>query len=218
MRPRLHNLVSYAVAQLVLMLVVGVRLAGGAAQRALPIAAIVGIGMWCLHFARRAGESAFIHRYSKPQVPLGDVITEYLYYWGFAVWNALSLLSESYRGPALGWVVVGAAVFVLAELGNAKAHRMLRDMRPAGTATRVIPRGFLFERVSSPHYLFEILTWVGFALATQTWASLAFLLLGSGILASWARARHLAYRKDFDGREGRASYPVERRALIPGVF
>jgi very-long-chain enoyl-CoA reductase len=206
------------VAQLVFMLVVGLRLAGGAAQRALPIAVSVGIGMWCLHFARRASEAAFIHRYGKPQVPLADVLTEYVYYWGFAVWNALSLLSESYRGPALGWVLTGAAVFVLAELGNAKAHRMLRDLRPAGTAARVIPRGFLFERVSSPHYLFEILTWVGFALATQTWAALAFLLLGSGILASWARARHLAYRKDFDGLEGRASYPAARRALIPGVF
>jgi very-long-chain enoyl-CoA reductase len=82
----------------------------------------------------------------------------------------------------------------------------------------VIPRGFLFERVSCPHYGFEILTWVGFALLAGTWASRAFLLVGAGILASWARTRHVAYLRDFDGREGRELYPQERRALIPGLF
>ena len=174
--------------------------------------------MWCLHFARRASESAFVHRYAKPAVPVGDVVTEYVYYWGFATWNAWSLFSPSYHAPALPWLVAGSAVFVLAELGNAKAHRMLRDLRAPGTSTRVIPHGFLFERVSSPHYLFEILSWVGFAITVQSWAALAFLLVGACILGSWAHARHAAYRKDFDGREGRESYPSARRALLPGIF
>src|SRR6185295_16774726 len=97
----------------------------------------------------------------------------------------------------------GGAVFVVAELGNARAHRMLRNLRPEGSKLRVIPRGFLFERVSSPHYLFEILSWVRFALVTQTWAALAFLVVGAGILGSWARVRHAAYYEQFDGREGR---------------
>jgi very-long-chain enoyl-CoA reductase len=218
MRPRLHNLISYSLALLVFSAVVGWRVASGKLHHALPLAASLGIAMWCVHFARRAGEAAFVHRYGKQQVPLGDVVTEYVYYWGFAAWNAFSLLSEGYRSPGTAWVALGTTVFVLAELGNAKAHRMLRDLRAAGTAVRVIPRGFLFEWVSSPHYLFEILSWVGFALALQTWAALSFLLLGAGILASWARTRHLAYRKDFDGLEGRPAYPGDRRALIPGVF
>ena len=76
----------------------------------------------------------------------------------------------------------------------------------------------MFERVSSPHYLFEILSWVGFALVTETWAALAFLLVGAGILGAWAHSRHVAYKKDFDGLAGRELYPAARRALIPGVF
>lgn len=62
---------------------------------------------------------------------------------------------------------------------------MLRDLRPAGTTLRVIPRGFLFERVSCPHYSFEICSWIGFALVAQTWSALAFLVVG----AFWARGR-----------------------------
>ena len=216
MPPRAHNLISYGVALLVFVAVFAVRaqLTAGA----LASTALVATTMWVVHFARRAAESAWVHRYGKTAVPLGDVVTEYLYYWGFATWNAFSVTSSSYREPARWLVALGLAVFVVAELGNARAHRMLRDLRPVGTKTRVIPRGYLFERISCPHYFFEILSWVGFALVTETWAARAFLLVGAGILGSWAHARHVAYRKDFDGREGRELYPAARRALIPGVF
>jgi very-long-chain enoyl-CoA reductase len=91
-------------------------------------------------------------------------------------------------------------------------------LRAPGGREKQIPRGFLFQRVSCPHYLFEILSWAGFNLVTQTWAGVAFMLVGAGILAAWAHTRHVAYRKDFDGREGREMYPAQRRALIPFVF
>jgi very-long-chain enoyl-CoA reductase len=216
MPPRAHNLLSYTFALLVFAAVFGVRALGRTAP--LSPVALVAASMWCVHFARRASESAWVHRYGKTSVPTSDVVTEYVYYWGFAAWNAFSLTSPSYAGPATWLVGVGGAVFVLAELGNARAHRMLRDLRPVGTKTRVIPHGFLFERVSCPHYLFEILSWVGFALVTQTWAARAFLVVGAGILGAWAHTRHVAYVKDFDGQDGREKYPASRRALIPGVF
>jgi very-long-chain enoyl-CoA reductase len=203
-------------ALLVFVAVAGVRFVNG--KMPLPLTVAVAGALWCAHFARRAAESAGVHRYGKPRVPLGDVITEYVYYWGFAAWNAVSLTSPSYRARARGLVALGVVVFVLAELGNAKAHRMLRDLRPTGTTLRAIPRGFLFERVSSPHYLFEIASWVGFAIVTQTWAALAFLIVGAGILSSWAHVRHQAYLKDFDGQGGREKYPPQRRALIPSIF
>jgi very-long-chain enoyl-CoA reductase len=216
MRPRLHNIVSYTFALLVFAVVLGVR----ALLTPVPLSAVAKLAalLWCVHFARRTGESAWVHRYGKLRVPMGDVIIEYVYYWGFGAWNAVSLTSAGYVAPPSWLVVVGAAVFVLAELGNAQAHRMLRALRPAGSTLRAIPRGFLFERVSSPHYLFEILSWLGFALLAGTWAARAFLVVGAGILGSWAHARHVAYRKQFDGLEGREKYPDARRALIPGVF
>jgi len=217
MSPRAHNLVSYTMALLVFVAVFEWRLQVGHGG-ALTSAALLAAVMWCVHFARRASESAWVHRYGKASVPTSDVVTEYVYYWGFAAWNALSLTSAAYTPPAAWLIGLGGAVFLLAELGNARAHRMLRDLRPEGSKTRVIPRGFLFERVSCPHYLFEILSWVGFALVTQTWAARAFLVVGAAILGAWAHTRHVAYRKDFDGQDGREKYPASRRALIPGVF
>lgn len=221
MAPRKHNLISYAGALLVFIGVVFLRFKAAGdlgTQHELSTQALVGFSMWTLHFARRIHESASVHRYSKAKVPVGDVLIEYLYYWGFAAWNAVSLTPEYRPSTGYGWIALGSAVFVVAEWGNARAHRMLRELRPEGSKLRVIPRGFLFERVSSPHYLFEILSWLGFALVTRTWSALAFLVVGAGILGSWARVRHVAYHKDFDGREGREAYPASRRALIPGVF
>jgi very-long-chain enoyl-CoA reductase len=222
MPPRKHNLISYSGALLVFLSVIVARYGqtgdGMSTLPSLSVSAWVGVVMWCYHFARRTAEAARVHRYSKAQVPVGDVLIEYLYYWGFAVWIAASL-TPNVHPPGMLWLsVLGVVVFVVAERGNARAHRMLRDLRPEGSTERVIPRGFLFERVSSPHYLFEILSWVGFALATQTFAACAFLAVGAGILGSWARVRHAAYHKQFDGREGREAYPASRRALIPGVF
>jgi len=214
--PRAHNLTSYGLSLVVFAAVALWRIAGK--TTAPPLAALAGAAMWCLHFARRSAEAAWVHHYGKPSVPVGDLVTEYAYYWGFAAWNAAALFAPSYRGPSGPFVAVGSLVFVLAALCNARAHLILRALRTPGSSARTIPRGFLFERVSCPHYLFEILTWVGFTVATQTWAALSFLLLASGILAGWARTRHLAYRRDFDGKEGRELYPPSRRALIPGLF
>ncbi|HVY30237.1 MAG TPA: hypothetical protein VHB79_26955 [Polyangiaceae bacterium] len=215
MAPRAHNILSYTMAFAVFAALFAARAWNAAG---LSPVAVFAAALWSAHFLRRAAEAAWVHRYGKATVPIGDVITEYVYYWGFAAWNAWSLTSSHYTQPV--WLVVacGALVFVAAEAGNARAHRMLRDLRPVGTKGRVIPRGFLFERVSCPHYLFEILSWVGFAIVTETWAARAFCVVGAGILAAWAHTRHVAYRNDFDGSEGREKYPEARRALIPGVF
>ncbi|HEY2405665.1 MAG TPA: hypothetical protein VGI10_06670 [Polyangiaceae bacterium] len=214
MPPRLHNIVSYSVAALVFAGVAG--LCSGRASGATQFA-FLGAAMWCVHFARRTFESAFVHRYARPAIPIADVAIEYVYYWGFAVWNALSLFSSDYqpRWSLLVWP--GVLVFALAELGNAMCHVMLRELRASDSQARAMPRGFLFEWVSCPHYLFEILSWLGFAMAVQTWAALCFALLGAGILAFWARTRHAAYKKDFDGVT-RELYPAARRALVPFVF
>lgn len=214
MRPRVHNLVSYSGALLVFWGVLAWRARGLGVSFTAGLAA----ALWSLHFLRRSWESAFVHRYSKPRIGPGDYLTEYVYYWGFAAWIAWSVSAPAQRAPLLSAQVFGLALFVLAEAGNAHAHRQLRALRTPGGRERQIPRGLLFQRLSCPHYACEILAWVGFTLLTQVWAALAFSLVGAGILGAWAHTRHMAYRKEFDGRDGREAYPAERRALIPFVF
>ena len=214
MRPRVHNVVSYGGALLVFWGVFAWRLSGLAVSST----AVLAAALWSAHFVRRTLESAFLHRYSKPSIGPSDYLTEYVYYWGFGAWIAWAVTRTTQPGPLVSAQVAGLLLFIVAESGNARAHRLLRDLRAPGGREKQIPRGFLFGRVSCPHYLFEILSWVGFNLVTQTWAGVAFMLVGAGILGAWAHARHVAYRKEFDGQDGRGKYPDQRRALIPFVF
>jgi very-long-chain enoyl-CoA reductase len=213
-RPRVHNVVSYSLALLVFWGVLLFR------TRTEPLSATASLGacLWTAHFVRRTLESALVHRYAKPRVGAADYLSEYAYYWGFGGWIAWSLTAPTLRAPLPGLQALGLALFVVAEAGNAKAHLMLRDLRAVNGNEVAIPRGFLFERVSCPHYLCEILAWLAFNCVTGTWAGLSFMLVGAGILGAWARARHLAYRQRFDGQAGRERYPATRRALIPFLF
>jgi len=216
MRPRVHNVLSYSVTLLVFWSVLLWRTRSLGAS--LTLDAIVGAALWSAHFLRRSLESAFLHRYGKSSIGPGDYLTEYVYYWGFGAWIAWSLSAPTHARPSTIALALGLVVFTLAEAGNSRAHVMLRNLRPVGGSEKRVPRGFLFEWVSCPHYLCEISSWVGFNLATQTLAGAVFMIVGIGILAAWAHTRHVAYRKEFDGANGRELYPAQRRALLPGVF
>lgn len=214
MRPRVHNVVSYSGALLAFWGVFAFRASSAGVSRTAALA----VALWSVHFARRTWESAFVHRYSKPRIAASDYLTEYVYYWGFGAWIAWSVTATNARVFPAYLQAFGLLLFVLAEIFNAHAHRVLRELRAPDGRERQIPRGFLFRRLSCPHYAFEILSWLGFNLVTGTWAGFAFMTVGAGILGSWAYARHAAYRKEFDGRDGRELYPAERRALIPFLF
>jgi len=213
-KPRTHNLLSYSVTLLVFWSVLAFRTRGAEPGPLVIVSAV----LWSVHFLRRTFESAFVHRYGKPSIAPGDYLLEYLYYWGFGAWIAWSITAPERHAPPFVLQMVGLALFCLAEAGNARAHVMLRVLRAPGTTQKRIPRGFLFEWVSCPHYACEIATWLGFAFVTGTIAACAFALAGAGILGAWAHARHVAYRQDFDGKNGRELYPRARRALVPFLF
>lgn len=210
MTPRQHNVLSYAVA-LVTMPVATWLSTDGQPSPAVWLL----MAAWVAHFARRSAESLWLHRYSKTTFPWSDAVIEYVYYWGFGIWIGLAA-AQAPNLDALSFA--GLTLFVLAEAGNARAHRMLARLRHDQPGARRVPQGFLFELVSCPHYLCEILSWTGFALMARSWAALGFVGLGSAILIAWATVRHRSYRKDFDGQEGRQLYPARRRALVPFVY
>jgi very-long-chain enoyl-CoA reductase len=210
MPPRLHGTIAYIGALLVFLLVVAVR---GATADVVVLGAL-----WTIHYIRRASESLFVHRHRNWRVSASEGAATYVYYWGFGSWIAISLTEPSFRSPNVLWLAAGIALFLLGEAGNTWFHLRLRRLRAPGTEERVMPTGGLFNLVSCPHYLFEILSWIGFALAAQVMAAYAFLALGTAILMVFAWQRHRAYRRAFDGREGRPLYPPKRRALVPFVF
>jgi very-long-chain enoyl-CoA reductase len=207
--PRFHNAFSYGVAVLVLPLSLNW-------QR--PEVFWIAVP-WVFHFARRTFESLFVHRYGGRPIPPTDYIVEYLYYWGFAYWIARGVSAFSWSEPSPVFAGIGVVVFLLGEGGNTWAHRKLRALRAqSGIAERSLPRGGMFEVVSCPHYLFEITSWIGFSFLARVPGAFAFLVLGAGIVTSYALARHRAYKKDFDGAAGKPLYPASRRAIFPFIL
>ncbi|MCO5574486.1 hypothetical protein L7F22_028271 [Adiantum nelumboides] len=122
--------------------------------------------------------------------------------------------------------VLGSFLFVSGMMINIWADSVLMSLRkPASRKSAtlmnsqdnalksyVIPRGGLFELVTCPNYFGEILEWLGWAIATWSFAGLVFLALTVCNLSPRALAHHRWYIRNF------ANYPTKRRALIPFCF
>ncbi len=107
--------------------------------------------------------------------------------------------------------------FKISEIGNFSIHYLLRNLRPAGSTERRIPypnktNPFtnLFYLVSCPNYTYEIGSWLGFSLMTQTLSALLFTIAGAVQMTIWAKQKHRAYKKEFTDK-----YPKQRKAIIP---
>lgn len=108
--------------------------------------------------------------------------------------------------------LVGGTLFLLGWFGNLRADATLRRLRAPGQSDYVIPQGGLFRWVSAPNYLCEIVEWFGWAIATWSWAGLAFAIYTTANLLPRALSHHAWYRERF------ADYPEDRKALIPLVL
>ena len=120
--------------------------------------------------------------------------------------------------PSDDWVsvpfVLGAILTILGfVLGYGSDQTLLRLRRECASSKKnkyQIPHGGLFVYVSCPHFLGEILEWIGFCVACQgSLASLSFAMWTAANLVPRALHHHAWYLEKFD------DYPETRRALIP---
>ncbi len=181
--------------------------------------------MWCGHFVRRFTEVLFVHVY-KRKMPFFEFIGASVYYGIFGLWMGWSLnFYLAYVIPVMAFFIPGVLIFIIGEVGNCYCHYLLRKVRQRPSALsaiapskRVIPHGFLFEYVTSPHYLFEIVSWIGFYLATHTIAAGVFLLASTITLVIRALKNHRILKGEFNGIDGNPPYPAHRKALIPYIL
>ena len=75
-----------------------------------------------------------------------------------------------------------------------------------------IPRGGLFKHVICPHYLFEIITWLGIALLSRHLAAWLILLFVFDYLSARAIRTLAWYRERFK------DFPIERKAIFPFIL
>lgn len=188
---------------------------GASASEPMHIVAKLGVLFWSLHFIKREFETFFVHRFSRPTMPLSNLFKNCAYYWCFGLVIGYPLCSPSFVAPPQSHVFVGAAVFVAAEIGNLICHIMLRNMRPAeGSQDRLIPKGFLFNLVACPNYTFEVLSWIGFSVMTGLLFSYLFTAVGFLQMADWAVKKHKGYKKSY----GKEYISLNRKAIVPFIY
>jgi 3-oxo-5-alpha-steroid 4-dehydrogenase len=171
---------------------------------------------WSLHFFKRLIECLFVHKWRASSVDSVLMwLGEWVYYLGFATWIAYDNVvlrgggAPATRNESLLLATVGAAMFCFGVLVNGYHHLVL-----ASHDREKVPKIGLFELVSCPHYLGEVLTWIGFAAMSQfRIAPVVFALATCVVLAIYSNDRHHSYKRQFMN-----IYPEHRRRLIPFVW
>lgn len=99
--------------------------------------AMWGVLAWILHFVKRELETFFVHKFSRPTMPLSNLFKNSIYYWGFALAVGYPLCHPAYTAPKeLNQVYLGAALMAVSELVNFLVHLQLSMMRPAVSSSK----------------------------------------------------------------------------------
>ena len=172
--------------------------------------------IWTAHYVNRAWAWPNRAKLEQKLMPLSVVILAVIFNTVNCLLNGIWLFDLS-GGYELSWVtdprfIFGVVIFFFGMIINIKSDDILFSLRDDGSTGYKIPRGGLFEKVSSPNYLGEIIEWFGFAIATWSLAGFTFAIWTFCNLAPRAFAHHRWYKQEF------SDYPENRKALIPFVI
>lgn len=120
--------------------------------------------------------------------------------------------TQGFEEPLIDLKYVGLFVFLVGNCGNFYHHYLLSKLREKGDKSYKIPRGGLFDLIICPHYLFEIITFVGVSFIAQTIFACLFML-GSAVYLS---ARSYSTRKWYASKF--EDFPKNVKGLIPYIF
>ena len=169
--------------------------------------------LWTGHYINRSLIFPWRTRTAGKSIPLAIVLGAAAFNVGNAGLNGAYL---GFAGPAYpdSWLAdprfaAGLIAFVTGAAVNIRADNRLIALRAGGRAGYAIPRGGLFELVSCPNHLGEMVQWSGFALMCWNLPALSFAIWTAANLVPRALSHHAWYGTHFAG------YPPRRRAVIP---
>lgn len=161
-----------------------------------------------IHFAKRVLESLFLHKYSGNAGTLTTLLIAAFY--SFAAY-LIGWLNQNPIGSFDMWFGLGIVLFMVGIAGNFYHHKLLADLRK-NSLEYFIPKGGWFEYVVCPHYLFEIITWLGMALLSRHLGAWLILLF----VVSYLSARSLRTLRWY--HEKFANFPKGRKAILPFIL
>lgn len=160
------------------------------------------------HFGKRCLEVLFLHKYSGPIDPFTTLAIASFY---TLVAGFLSYLNRWPLPAPDGLFWLGLFLFIFGETANFVHHKILADLRGA-SSEYILPRGGWFDYVVCPHYLFEIVAWLGILLLSRHLFALIALLGMAGYLLARSRRTLTWYRQKFP------NFPSNRKAILPFLF
>jgi len=171
--------------------------------------------LWAAHYINRSFIYPFRQKNKNRKMPVAIFVSAIFFNMMNGFLNGYYL--GNFETYAITWLytpqfIIGMTLFIGGMFINDKSDAMLLSLRKPGETGYKIPRGFLFERVSCPNHLGEIIEWAGFAIMTWNIASFSFALWTFANLAPRSVAHHKWYKNKFE------DYPKDRKALIPYLF
>ena len=111
-------------------------------------------------------------------------------------------------------IIIGALVFIAGMAINLHSDYIIRHLRQEGDTRPYIPMGGMFRYVSSANYFGEFLEWVGFAIASWSWAGAIFALWTFANLGPRSASLYRRYEKEF----GEEFTRLIRKKIIPFIY
>jgi hypothetical protein len=108
--------------------------------------------------------------------------------------------------------ITGASFFITGYVINKSADEKLRSFRMDSPVEYLVPKGFLFNYISSPHFFGESVEWMGWAIMTFSVPGFAFFAFTFANLFPRAISSHRWYMTNFP------DYPTKRKAIIPFII
>ena len=169
-------------------------------------------GLFCLHYFNRSFIFPFrLHTLGK-KMPVIIMLSGIF----FNLCNTflLGYYFTHFANYDNGWFtdprfVAGIILFFVGVWINWRSDNILINLRKPGETGYKIPKGWLFEFVSCPNMLGELIEWAGFAILCWNMPALAFFIWSAANLVPRALAHHSWYKNKF------ADYPGERKAILP---
>ena len=118
--------------------------------------------------------------------------------------------SEWFTTPAF---LIGTVIFFIGMGINLHSDHVIRNLRPKGDTKHYLPQKGMYRYVTSGNYFGELVEWTGYAILTQSVASLIFVIWTFANLAPRAYSIRKQYRKEF-GKEAVG----KRKCLIPYIY
>ena len=176
-------------------------------------------GLYLLHYFQRSFIFPLLMR-GKSTMPIAimlmGLVFNTLNAWLIGTW----LYSEAPAGMYdINWLwspkfIIGTLIFFAGMAINLHSDHVIRNLRKPGDKRHYIPRGGMFRYVSSANYFGEFTEWVGFAIASWSWAGAVFALWTFANLAPRSASLYKRYEQEF----GEEFTSLKRKRIIPFIY